>query len=614
MPRKTSWMLGLLGAVVVTLLLFLGGVSFVLGRLGMSEGVRESASTSGKNEATPTQEVALAGWGTPESGAATSAGTTESEANLTLGKDQREYLWQVEHHGLLLSSVGFARIANALKNDDEEALRTIFVDGFEGEVLGKPREAQFEHGGTRILRQNGSGERGIRLDAKSFAKFLLEDRRRFSKRPGVKLSLMALAPTDPKNLDSVWQGTCQLRMSGEMGKGRPGEVVLYLRYRIPRPKEAVLKSNPWLQSLAIMQRQVAESPKSLMKDVTATRGIDVKLFHDNWEETQNTQIVSGGVNLCDYNRDGCLDMLITDLTTNVMYQGSPDGTLTDVTSKVRLPQNPRLITATFVDLDGDGWEDLIFGSVLLRNTEGQYFTPVEAPTLAIRPQASVNVADFDRDGKMDLYVSTIGLTKAATWIKGEGGGQVRNRLWKNLGDWKFVDVTDSAGASGGNRSTFTAVWLDADEDGWPDLYVINEFGRGVLLVNKQDGTFRERAIEADPGDFGSMGVTAGDFDNDGHIDIYVGNMYSKAGNRVMANVWPGSYPETILSRLRSFTNGSQLHHNLGALKFERIGRELQVADVGWAYGPAMADLNNDGWLDIYATCGFISKSRTDPDG
>src|SRR5262249_3849750 len=157
--------------------------------------------------------------------------------------------------------------------------------------------------------------------------------------------------------------------------------------------------------------------------------------------------------------------------------------------------------------------------------------------------------------------------------------------------------------------TFSAVWLDADQDDWPDLYVINEFGNGVLLVSQKNGTFRARSIADDPGDFGSMGVTAGDIDNDGRIDIYVGNMYSKAGNRVTANIWPGSYPESIMAKLRSFTLGSQLHHNLGGLSFERIGRQLQVADVGWSYGPAMADLNNDGWLDIYATCGFISRSR-----
>jgi hypothetical protein len=204
--------------------------------------------------------------------------------------------------------------------------------------------------------------------------------------------------------------------------------------------------------------------------------------------------------------------------------------------------------------------------------------------------------------------------KSGSWVNGEGGVKVTNRLWRNLGNWQFADVTASSNASGGNRSTFSAVWLDANEDGWPDLYVINEFGDGVLLVSRRDGTFREQSINSGERDYGSMGVTAGDFDNDGHIDLYVGQMYSKAGNRVIANLWPGTYSESVMSRLRSLTTGSQMHHNLGGLNFERIGGELGVADVGWSYGPAMADLNNDGWLDIYATCGFMSRSRDDPDG
>jgi hypothetical protein len=91
-------------------------------------------------------------------------------------------------------------------------------------------------------------------------------------------------------------------------------------------------------------------------------------------------------------------------------------------------------------------------------------------------------------------------------------------------------------------------------------------------------------------------------------------MYSKAGNRVIANLWPGSYPEPITARLRSFTTGSQLHRNRGGLQFEQLGRAMQVADVGWSYGPVMADLDNDGYLDLFATCGFISRSRDDPDG
>ncbi len=619
MSKQSFWMLGLIGLLALGVLA-VAGFEIVSGRSGAGKSYREPAPP-GATAATVTP-------GTPAGEAVSSdskssaplgpssvaqPGTNNALNDLTLGKDQREYLWQIEHHGLVLSRIGFSRIAEALKQGDASALLALMADGFEGEALGQPREVQFEHDGIRVVRQQDSGQPSIRLDRESLAKLLLEDRRPFTRRPTVKLALMGLAPVDHKNLAGDWQGTCQLRMFGETGTGR-GEVVLYLRYRLPKPTEALLKSSAWLRSCSITQRQVAKAPKFLMREVAAERGIRVKELHDNWDDPQNPQIISGGINLCDFNRDGCLDLLITDLNANVLYQGRPDGTLTDVTSQVRLPTIPRLISATFADLDGDGWEDLIYGSLILKNHEGRYFSPVDTPTLAVRPQANVIVADYDRDGKVDLYVTTLGGTKTATWIKGEGGGQVHNRLLKNLGNWQFADVTESSGASGGNRSTFTAVWLDADEDGWPDLYVINEFGSGVLLVNQRDGTFRDQSIAADPGDFGSMGVTAGDFDNDGHIDIYVGNMYSKAGNRVMGNLWTGTYPEPVLAKLRSFTTGSQLHHNLGGLKFERIGRELQVADVGWSYGPAMADLNNDGWLDIYATCGFISRSRDDPDG
>ncbi|MFI5454435.1 MAG: FG-GAP repeat domain-containing protein [Isosphaerales bacterium] len=618
MSRQTAWVLAFVGALSLGVLA-LAGWEQVSGRFGASMWHWGPAPPAGT--ATPQAQAA----GTVSPGRKTPAAShplpepgdgerKDVMPDLTLSKDQREYLWQVEHHGLVLVRLGFSRIAEALKNGNAQALLAILADGFEGEVLGQPREVRFEHDSTRVFRQQDSGRPSVRLNREGLAKLLLDDRRRFTKPPTVKLALMGLAPVDHTNLNGVWQGTCQLRIFGEMGSGRPAEVVLYLRYRLPKPTEELLKSDGWLRSCAITQRQIGEVPRFLMREVAAQRGIDVKRFHDNWDDPQNTEIVTGGINLCDFNRDGCLDLLVTDLDGNVLYQGRPDGTLIDVTTQVRLPRTPLMITATFADLDGDGWEDLIHGSLLLRNNEGQYFTPVTATTLKVRPQSNVIVADYDRDGKMDLYVTALGGTKTATWIKGEGGGQVGNRLWRNLGNWEFMDVTGPSGASGGNRSTFSAVWLDADEDGWPDLYVINEFGNGVLLVNRGDGTFRERSIAEEPGDFGSMGVTAGDIDNDGHIDLYVGNMYSKAGNRIMANVWPGSYPEPMMAKLRSFTTGSQLHHNLGGLKFERIGRELQVADVGWSYGPAMADLNNDGWLDIYATCGFISRSRVDPDG
>jgi FG-GAP-like repeat len=534
---------------------------------------------------------------------------------LALSKDQREYLWTVEHYGLILGRRGLTRIANALEDGDREALLALFADKFEGEVLGQPREVRFEHDSTRVLREQDSGQPSLHLDREGLAKRLLDDRRRFTKLPTVKLALMGLAPLDPKNLDGIWQGTCQLRMFGEIGAGRPGEVVLLLQYRLAKPTEELLSSDGWLLSCAIKQRQIGEAPKFLMREVAALRGIAVKRFHDNWDDPKHIQSDAGAINVCDYNRDGCLDLLITDFSANVMYQGRPDGTFTDVTQQVYLPRpNFLILNAAFADLDGDGWEDLIYGDRILRNNEGRYFTRMWDANLELNPSANVVVADYDRDGKLDLFVTGGSELRAGSWVNGEGGSQSTNRLWKNLGNWKFADVTRTSNASGGDRSTFTGVWFDADNDEWPDLYVINEFGDGVLLVNRRDGTFREQSINHGTRDYGSMGVTAGDYDNDGHIDLYIGQMYSKAGNRVIANLWPGTYSEPVMDKLRSMTTGSQMHHNLGGLKFDRIGPDLQVAAVGWSYGPAMADLNNDGWLDIYATCGFISRSRDDPDG
>ena len=189
-----------------------------------------------------------------------------------------------------------------------------------------------------------------------------------------------------------------------------------------------------------------------------------------------------------------------------------------------------------------------------------------------------------------------------------------NHLFRNKGNWQFEDVTVYAHASGGHRSTFSVVWLDANNDGWPDVYVPNEFGQGVLLINQRNGTFKEHKIQDGREDYGTMGLTAGDFDNDGNIDLYMGNMYSKAGMRVIGNLKPGSYSPEITARLQSLVAGSQLHRNLGNLKFEQKGKSWQINDCGWAYGMAAVDLDNDGWLDLYATAGFISRDRNKPDG
>jgi hypothetical protein len=547
----------------------------------------------------------------------------EKPPPLTLPSEEREYLWQMEHHGNLLSHHGFRALADALRRQDAAALASLLSDDFVGQAPQSPREVRLDADFAQVVRHESAGGASLRLSGAEFVSRLLGYRRLFSQPPQVKLALMALSPTERGNLKSLWQGTCQLRMWGETSPGQPGEVVLYLEYRLPLPSEETLTRPGWLNSCTILQSQEARATRPLFREVAAERGIVSRGFHDNWtcKSGQLVQGVTGGVYLCDFDRDGYLDLLLTDLNGYNLYKGQAGGKFADVTLQVGLsgafsPYEDTGLLAGFADLDGDGWEDLIIGASLYRNDKGRSFQDVTPRSnLRFPPYVTgLAVADFDRDGRLDLYLTRSGPKRAGSWIEGKNGEGDGNHLWRNLGNWRFQDVTASSGTAGGQRSCFTAIWFDADNDGWPDLYVLNEFGSGVLLRNEGNGRFREHSVREGPGDYGSMGATCGDIDNDGNMDLYVANMYSKAGNRIIGNLHPQTYSPEIMARLRSLVAGSQLYVNRGGLHFDPVGPKYQVAGVGWAYGAALIDLDNDGWLDLYAACGYVSRSRTEPDG
>ena len=541
---------------------------------------------------------------------------TEHPVAMELAKEERGYIWEIEHHGNLLAKHGFGPFAAALETADFPAISKMVADDFAGVDLLDPRKVQVNAEFAVVERQQRGQSDSQPLDRAAFLARLKESRNIFGDSlPQVKFALMTLSPKHRGQLDGPWVGTAQLRLNGEQARGAPAEVVIHLGYEVPRPAQDIFARPGWLRSVEVQQVQTAKAPRYLFADVAVERGLDKSKFYDNWNESSFVP-VTGGIYVCDFDRDGFLDILVTDINGCALYRGLPSGNFEDVTRSFGLPSDPvEQSMNAWVDIDGDGWDDLILAGRIYRNNQGKGFEDYSRRTNLVLPNdaSGIVVADYDRDGKLDLYVTRTGPPGDSSWLDGSNGSS-GNTLFRNKGNWQFENVTTASGARGGYRSTFTAAWLDANNDGWPDLHVINEFGDGVLLINNRNGTFSSHSLADHAVDFGSMGMAVGDIDNDGNIDIYCANMYSKAGSRVIGNVPPDAYPPNVLKKMRSFVAGSQLHLNKGDLKFEQAGKKMQVAAVGWAYGACLADLDNDGFLDLYATCGFASQDRTEPDG
>jgi len=552
--------------------------------------------------------------------------------DLTLPEPDRKYLWDTEHYGTLLGKFGFGALKVALAEEDRGKLLTFLAKDFIGKLPGDvpPIVADFGLGKAYRLEFPENTNRTCGSD--EFVDWVLKLLEAFKSAPDMKTSMITFAPVDRATIDGLWRGMCKLRMWGKRPDGGLLEMHLYIELTLVQPSENNLKSGQWIRSAAVKRVKHAESRNPLMTDIATQIGLEPDVLHDNWNmDPKRTLMNTGGVFFCDWNHDGHEDLMITDAAFSHgfrLYQGVDGGRFEDVTKAVGLGAGDHPAEddmGAFVDLDGDSWEDIVFVSGrIYRNLQGNRFEDVSSRS-NLRQAAGLSkyisttkiaVADYDRDGQLDLYVfrGDSNPTKGS-WIDGQIGSKAANKLMRNVGDWKFKDVTETTQTDGGRRSTFTSAWLDADNNSWPDIYVINEYGNGVLLLNQgPDKPFRARELIDRAADFGSMGLSVGDINNDGHIDLYVASMYSKAGSRVIGNLRKNAYQGEVMAKLRRMVAGSQLYRNLGDDNFEPIGKAMDVVDVGWAYGPTLGDLDNDGFLDIHAPCGFISRTRDKPDG
>ncbi len=575
----------------------------------------------------------LAGYGFDAAAAGVSskfARGIKADTNLPLAESNRVFIAEIEHRALNLSRKAFPALAAAIQKSDTNAFAKYLAPSFRGETLDIAQGRGLENEAFQLRRLRTSSEPKATpepADAIALVKYLFGLRDHFGKDIKVEIALMSLSPLKRDQLDGPWKGSCALRFFGDIAAGGKREVLAKIEFDLLRvPDVDLIVNDPgWIDSLRFYDLMETVSAHDLMVEVAKSRGIDRGLFHDNWTlPSKETVIVTGGVYLADIDNDGRQDILVTDPKGVFLFHALPNGQYEEIAEKSGLPHNMRNAnTAAFGDFDNDGLVDLILtdhkGVQLFRNRGAGQFEEVTFLTkMWFDKSLGLTVGDFDKDGLLDIYVTRgtppppVGSSRINSWIDGPGGPG--NQLWRNRGHWQFEEVSKQANATAGHLSCFTAAWLDANNDGWPDIYCINEFGGGVLLLNQGNGTFKQQHLLADTGDFGSMGMCVGDFDNDGNIDIYTANMYSKAGRRIMENLPPNSYAPDVFAKMKRFVTGSEIYRNRGGLNFERVGKKLDIHAVGWAYAPTFVDLDNDGFLDIYATAGFISAGKEEPDG
>jgi hypothetical protein len=331
-----------------------------------------------------------------------------------------------------------------------------------------------------------------------------------------------------------------------------------------------------------------------------------------------------GLALGDVNGDGLDDLYICQSggLPNHLFVQQPDGTLRDMAAAAQVDFLDNTRSALLIDLDNDGDQDLVLalvsGMLFLENDATGRFR-LRARINRVRQAFSLAAADYDQDSRLDVYAcvyygsgeDAAELPLPMPYFDATNGGQ--NYLIKNLGDWKFADVTAEVGLDEDNRRfTFAATWEDYDNDGDLDLLVVNDFGPNQLYRNEA-GHFRNVAQEVGlvDGAFG-MSSTWGDYDHNGRMDLYVANMFSAAGNRVtfQPRFKPGETDQTR-SRFRHLARGNSLFHNRDDGTFADVSVETGVTMGRWSWSSLFVDLNNDSWDDLLVTNGFVTGTQTD---
>lgn len=377
--------------------------------------------------------------------------------------------------------------------------------------------------------------------------------------------------------------------------------------------------------IATAQKKPVESGRpfdAYFVDVAASAGLTAPVIYGGEDHDDYIIEANGcGCAFIDYDNDGWIDIFLLSGTrlggapsgaSNRLYRNNRDGTFTDVTKQAGLEAVGWANAVCVGDYNNDGYEDLFctyWGqNKLYRNLGNGTFSDVtkEAGLWNSEPRwgAGCSFFDYNRDGHLDLFVANYlkfdfehvpkpGAGANCNWkgIPVECGPRGMpfgvHSLYRNNGDGTFSNVTAGSGlAQPWPSYGMTVVTADFNEDGWPDIYVACDSTPSLLFINQHDGTFKEEGIQRgvalsnDGGEEAGMGVAVGDYDLDGHLDIFKTH-FAEDTDVLYRNDGAGNFDDRTIEA--------------------KLGVETRFA----SWGAGIVDLDNDGWPDIFFVTGSV---------
>jgi hypothetical protein len=383
--------------------------------------------------------------------------------------------------------------------------------------------------------------------------------------------------------------------------------------------------------LLVLLAAVVQTPASLeqsapagfsLTNIASSAGLNAMTVYGGEKQNRYLLETTGcGVALLDFDGDGWLDIyqvngsrfesLPAPKPQSHLYRNNKNGTFTDVTARAGVGKSDWGQAVCAGDYDNDGFPDLFVtywgNNVLYRNLGDGTFADVTRKAGLVQASRRWNSGcaflDFDRDGDLDLFVANYidfepettptpdsGLclykgVRVACGPPGLAGG--KNLLYRNNGNGSFTDISQASGITKAHGTYGLGVLVsDFDNDGWPDIYVANDSNPSALYRNNHDGTFTDIGIlagcaySADGKPQAGMGVSAGDFNHDGWMDIFKTNFAGDTSN-LYQNNGKGGFEESTFA----------------------AGIGLNTRFLGWGCG--FVDLNHDGWIDILQVNGHV---------